>query len=299
VEDEDEELNTLPLPTEGPAASPVRSAFLIVLSGGSIGKMFKVEGNMMVIGRDREADIPLHDEGVSRQHAKLVRDPEGEVKLVDLKSTNGTFVELERIDHKTLTDGDRIQIGSVTILKFSYRNELEEKFQQQLYESATRDVLTTAFNRRFFDEQLSKDFSYSRRHGSPFSLLIMDLDHFKAINDQHGHTVGDRVLKQMGTLLAESVRHEDIFCRIGGEEFAAIMREADDAQAEQMAERLRGLVENSHVDLESGPLKVTISVGAATFDRDKYATAQALVEAADQALYAAKRAGRNRVCAAE
>src|SRR5690606_2510180 len=146
-------------------------------------------------------EIRLEDEGVSRLHACLQREENGTVQLRDLGSTNGTYVNGIRGDDFQLRDGDRIQVGSVTILKFSYQDSLEEQFQQQLYESATRDPLTQAFNKRFFSEQLEKDFSHSARHGLALSLVILDVDQFKKLNDTHGHPAGDHVLQRMASTI--------------------------------------------------------------------------------------------------
>jgi diguanylate cyclase (GGDEF)-like protein len=295
---DDEEVPTVTQRTREASATASKNAYLIALSGQSLGKMFKVEDGETLIGRASTAHVHLDDQGVSRLHAKIVRQPDDTISLIDLKSRNGTFVERARVDERTLTDGDRIQIGSVTILKFSFQNALEEQFQKQLYESATRDSLTAAFNRRFFDEQLQKDVSHTKRHKTPLSLLMIDIDHFKAVNDTHGHTTGDRALAHVGQLIGGSIRMEDVFCRVGGEEFAVIMREATATQAVQMGERLRGLIEAASIDLEGLKLGVTISVGAAQFDPGRHAGPSELTEAADQALYAAKNGGRNRVCVA-
>lgn len=271
-------------------------AYLIVLSGRSVGKMYKLPIGEHHLGRSVDAEIRLDDEGVSRLHAKMVRGDDGIVELVDLESTNGTYVNGAKIRNFTLSDGDRIQVGSVTILKFSYQDSLEEQFQQQLYESATRDPLTQAYNKRFFNEQLDKDFSHAQRHHLPLSLLMLDVDHFKRVNDTHGHPAGDHVLQRMAATIMGSLRTEDAFCRIGGEEFAIIMRDCSSAEANQLAERLRRLVGSTHFVYGGVTLPVTISLGVSSLDRNRHDAAATLVEEADQCLYEAKRTGRNRVC---
>lgn len=273
-----------------------RHAYLIVLSGRSVGKMYKLPIGEHHLGRSVDAEIRLDDEGVSRLHAKMVRADDGLVELVDLTSTNGTYVNGAKIRTFTLSDGDRIQVGSVTILKFSYQDSLEEQFQQQLYESATRDPLTQAFNKRSFNEQLERDFSHAIRHELPLGLVMLDVDHFKRVNDSHGHPAGDHVLQRMAATIMGSLRTENGFCRVGGEEFAIIMRDCPPEETEQLAERLRQLVGTTHFVYGGVTLPVTISLGVASLSRERHATEGALVEEADQCLYEAKRTGRNKVC---
>lgn len=273
-----------------------RNAYLIVLSGRAVGKMYKLAPGQHTLGRSTDADIRLDDEGVSRLHATMRRRSDGTVEVSDLESTNGTYVNGAQIRHFTLSDGDRIQIGSVTILKFSYQDSLEEQFQQQLYESATRDPLTQSYNKRFFIEQFEKDFSHAMRHMLPLSLVMLDADHFKRINDNHGHPAGDHVLQRLSATIMASLRTEDAFCRVGGEEFAVIMRDCTEEEAVQLAERLRRLVASTQFVYGGQQLPVTISLGVSGFDRERHHRSTDLVEDADRCLYEAKRRGRNRAC---
>ena len=274
-------------------------AYLIVLSGRSVGKMFKVPLGEVSLGRSLDADIRLEDEGISRLHARVMRNDDGVVMLRDRESTNGTYVNGAKVAEVELSDGDRIQVGSVTILKFSYQDSLEEQFQQQLYESATRDPLTQAYNKRFFTEQLDKDFSHAARHGQQLSLVILDVDHFKQLNDTHGHPAGDHVLQRMASTIMGALRTEDAFCRIGGEEFAIIMRDCGEDDAAQAAERMRALVQTTRFVYGGSDLPVTVSVGVAGFDRTVHESPRELIERADRCLYQAKHSGRNRVCASK
>ena len=290
-ENEEETVIRPPVP---PSAAGDRNAFLIVLSGRSVGKMFKLPPGELTLGRSLECDVRLDDEGVSRSHLKLSRDNDGFV-IVDLDSTNGTYVNGSKIHRERLVDGDRVQVGSVTILKFSYQDSLEEQFQQQLYESATRDLLTQAYNKRFFDEQLAKDFSHAQRHKLALSLVMLDVDHFKRINDEHGHPAGDHVLQRLAACVMGSLRTEDAFCRVGGEEFAVIARDCPMSEALQLAERVRKLVASTKFVYDGVTLPVTISIGVSSYDPAKHPTANVMVEEADRALYAAKHGGRNLV----
>lgn len=281
-------------PVEGWASSEV-NAYLIVLSGRSVGKMFKVPVGRVNLGRSLEADVRLEDEGVSRIHANMERRDDGTVMLNDNGSTNGTYVNGTRVSQMELSDGDRIQVGSVTILKFSYQDSLEEQFQQQLYESATRDPLTQAYNKRFFTEQMEKDFRHASRHNLALSLVIMDVDHFKKINDTHGHPAGDHVLQRLAAAVMGSLRAEDAFCRMGGEEFCIIMRDCAGSEATILADRLRALIEATRFVYSGKEIPVTMSLGVSTFTAGRHNAGADLVEEADQYLYSAKRGGRNRV----
>jgi diguanylate cyclase (GGDEF)-like protein len=288
-ENDEETVIRPPVP---PSAGGERNAFLIVLSGRSVGKMFKLPHGEVTLGRSLDCQIRLDDEGVSRSHLKLIHDDDG-FTLVDLDSTNGTYVNGAKIHRQQLADGDRVQVGSVSILKFSYQDSLEEQFQQQLYESATRDPLTQAYNKRFFDEQLAKDFSHSHRHSLDLSLLVVDVDHFKRVNDEHGHPAGDHVLQRLAACIMGSLRTEDAFCRIGGEEFAIIARDSPTADAIQLAERIRRLVADTKFVYDGVTLPITVSVGVASYAPDVHENPGLLLEEADRNLYSAKHAGRN------
>jgi len=293
----DDQTEPIPLRQTLSSESRPQQPCLTVLAGPLMGRVFKLDRDEVTLGRSAGAGIRLQQDGVSREHARVVRDAEGTLTLVDLGSTNGTWVEGRRVQSHVLREGERIQLGATTILKFGVQSELEEDVARRLYESATRDPLTGAYNRRVFDEQLARDISHARRHRNPLSLLVLDVDHFKRVNDEHGHPVGDRVLAGLATLVADSVRHEDVFCRIGGEEFAIIMRDSDAHAATLLGGRLRQLVE-TQVFGAPATLFVTVSVGVACFAVE-YPTPEALLAAADSALYEAKRSGRNRVCVAQ
>jgi diguanylate cyclase (GGDEF)-like protein len=293
----EEDSTVIRTPKPSSAAPRDRSAYVIVLSGVAVGRMFKLDTGCHTVGRSADADIHLNDDGVSRAHAKLDRREDGTIVLRDLDSTNGTYVNGTKIETRVLNDGDRIQVGSVSILKFSYQDTLEEQFQQQLYESATRDLLTRAYNRRFFDDHLKIEHTHAIRHGMPLSLLMLDIDRFKDTNDAHGHQAGDAVLRTLAATIMGSIRHEDIYCRVGGEEFAVIMRDCMAASALAMAERLRRLIESTPVLHEGKKIGITISIGVATLDPSRHARVEDLFAEADKYLYEAKHAGRNRVCA--
>jgi diguanylate cyclase (GGDEF)-like protein len=271
-----------------------RQAYLIVISGPQVGKMFPL-AKSITIGRSDDCDVYLDDEGISRQHARVEQDEFGNAVILDLGSTNGTYFNGTRISRYQLRDGDKIQVGSTTILKFSYQDSLEEAFHQHQYESATKDPLTNIYNKKYFSEQLGKDFSYALRHNETTSLIIFDIDRFKKVNDIYGHPAGDFVLRQLTKVVADALRSEDLFARIGGEEFAIVLRQVDENRAHVLAERIRRTVEVSKFIWGQTRLRITISLGVATLRRANFRDVASLVRVADEYLYKAKRAGRNRV----
>jgi len=272
-------------------------AYLVVLAGMSRGEMFKLEGPRSVIGRSPTAHIRLTDDGVSREHAAVALDGE-RVILDDLGSTNGTYCNGVRVTSRELADGDKIMIGSTTILKFTYQDNLDEAFQQQMYESALRDNLTKVFNRKHFNDLLSKEFAFASRHAAPLALLFVDLDHFKKVNDTHGHPAGDFVLAEVSGVLSGGIRAEDVVARFGGEEFVVLCRGTERTGAVELAERLRKEIAERRYVYGGKVIPVTISVGVALMPDPSMTQPASLLAAADKALYEAKRAGRNRVVVA-
>lgn len=268
-------------------------ACLIVLSGDLTGRIYKLTGGKYVLGRAEDADIKLNDDGVSRFHAELLRYDDQLYLLKDLGSTNGTFVNGAQVRSHALNDGDRIQIGSLTILKFSHQDSLEEEVQERLYQYATRDSLTQAHNKRFFQEQLDRDFGHAQRHRQPLSVLFLDLDHFKNVNDTHGHPIGDQVLSELGARISGVLRSDDVLCRIGGEEFAIIARDTAGANATKFAERLLHTVGDTPFRINGVDLAVTVSIGTAEYIPGSSTSVDDLIVIADKNLYEAKAAGRN------
>jgi len=169
----------------------------------------------------------------------------------------------------------------------------------RLQDESTHDVLTRLFNRRYLDDRLAAEMSFARRHGTDLSVVLIDVDHFKAVNDLHGHGAGDDVLTEVASRLQHCLRAEDVAARLGGEEFVAILRTTNLAAARIVAERIRGVIEATAVRLQPISIPITISAGCASLGQTRAANPKELLAAADAQLYAAKRAGRNRVMSAD
>ncbi len=282
-----------------PLTSTEKNRFLLtILTGPAKGQVFKLEHPVVTVGRSDEADIALPDPGLSRVHARFLQIGGGDqlqYVLEDCKSTNGTYAAGVKIKEPTvLADGVRLGFGKRTLARFGLQDELEEQAIVSVHNSAIRDGLTNAHNRRVFDDRLRGELAFSLRHGQPLSLVMLDIDHFKRFNDDYGHQAGDRVLQLVAERVSKTLRTEDLFARYGGEEFAVILRNTSLLDAMVVAERIRRLVEETVVPWDGGALHVTASIGLAC-NHAAEGSADAFIGQADGALYAAKEQGRNRV----
>ncbi|MEW5741858.1 MAG: GGDEF domain-containing protein [Myxococcota bacterium] len=294
MNEQDEITAGMPVPKVTPPDGE-RTPVLMVVGGPrtSIGRVFRITSDLL-LGRAGEADVWLDGEGVSRKHARVLREGAG-ITVVDLGSKNGTWVNGERIERRALSAGDLLQVGAQHLLRFTWQDQLDEAAHRTLLDNAIRDGLTGACNRTYFLDQLRKEVSAAMRHAQPLSLALLDLDHFKRINDTHGHAAGDLVLRHFARTVNTLIRNEDTFGRIGGEEFALILRACPEAEAVKVMDRIRAEVEQ--LDLMHGETRVvvTVSVGVSSLEPGVATSDVMLMEQADKAMYRAKRAGRNRV----
>ena len=273
----------------------VGDSCLIVFYGDNIGRRYFLNRPELILGRADSAHVQINQDSVSRNHAKVVVRPGQQPKVVDLESTNGTFVNNTRVTERTLMDGDLLRVGQ-TIFKHLSGSNIENKYHEEIYRLTTIDGLTECYNKRYFIDALEREVNRAVRYKRLLSLAMLDIDHFKKVNDTYGHLAGDYVLRELARLLSASVRRQDIFARYGGEEFAAIIPEVDGAGARVVCEKMRSLVEQYPFVYNGQALKVTISLGIETFD-GQTEDIQGFIARADAKLYAAKVAGRNQICA--
>jgi len=267
---------------------------LLVLAGSNSGEMTVLDHDETTLGRSEECTLQILDSGVSRQHCRLTR--EGlRFFIEDLGSRNGTYVNGRRISKVELQDGDKVQLGRTTILRFSLQDALDENFQKQLIDSALRDGMTKAYNRRYFLDRLDAEYRFATRHEQPLALLLLDIDHFKKVNDTYGHLAGDEALSRFAATIKAEKRNEDVFARYGGEEFAVICRAISLEGARVFAERLRAAVAKLEIEHDGKSFAITVSIGIAAIPDHMLRDSVELLDAADRALYAAKHGGRNRV----
>lgn len=270
--------------------TPTKEACLVVIYGSDLGRKYNLEAASVVVGRSSKSDIQIDQESVSRAHSRILNSGRM-VKLRDLGSTNGTYVNDELIDECALKDGDQIKIGR-TIFKFLSGGNIERAYHEEIYRLTTIDGLTQIFNKRYFMETLEREVARSLRYRRDMALVMFDIDHFKVINDTHGHLAGDAVLKNLAFTVKDKIRREDLFARYGGEEFAIVLPEIDGFNARQFAEKIRRIVETTEFRFENVKMDVTISMGVAVLDAD-VTDAAMLIKRADERLYEAKNAGRN------
>ncbi len=278
-----------------PRATPERRATLVLLTGLEAGKCFVLERAETIVGRDRAAEVRIDDGGTSRRHCRILREGDRYV-LEDLDSRNGTYINGERVPRLELRPGDRIAVSPNVVLRFAIVDDAEEKLARQLFEASTRDALTGAFNRRYLNERIAAEMAFAHRHEGQLGLLLFDIDHFKTVNDTHGHLAGDAVLRAIVQRVLGLIRAEDVLARWGGEEFLVMVRGVQKRGVIALAERIRGAVARMELPHNDRILRFTVSVGVATLDDcDAGATGDLLLAVADDRMYQAKLGGRNRV----
>ncbi|MCB1693054.1 MAG: GGDEF domain-containing protein [Pseudomonadales bacterium] len=272
---------------------------LIMIKGDFIGQVYELTGDVTLIGRSDEVDLVVSDVSISRRHAMIVNRVDG-FHVSDLASTNGTFVNKSVVNSPhVLKEGDKLTLGNITF-KFRYYDEDDTKYHLMLRNMAIKDGLTRVYNKRYLEEALEKEFDYNRRNLAGLGFILFDIDHFKEVNDTHGHPAGDYVLKHLAGLIEQEARGYDLFARYGGEEFAFMLRGGSLESAVALAERVRRTVERHVFEYEDLRLQVTISVGVAFWaGGDDLTRPNQLIDTADQQLYDAKQSGRNCVRFAE
>jgi len=273
---------------------------LTVVGGIETGRVLVIpKGVEVTLGRLEGASYRFDDASVSGTHARLAFVTESYV-LIDAGSTNGTYVNDKRVAAPVaLTDGDRVQLGSGTFLRFTLVSEDEERALRKVYDAALRDGLTGVFNRKHLEERVDAEIAYAVRHNTELSYIILDVDHFKRVNDTYGHPAGDAVLKAVAQILLAGARTEDVLGRFGGEEFVIVSRGISLMGACVLADRLRATIASTPLRAGDNSLTVTVSAGVASLvccqgRLDK----TTLLAIADARLYQAKAGGRNRVVGA-
>ncbi|WP_376691288.1 diguanylate cyclase [Wenzhouxiangella sp. EGI_FJ10409] len=269
-------------------------ACLVIIRGARLGSRIVPGEDPLVIGRSVDADFQISDRSISRRHCRIFRE-NGRYWVEDLGSTNHTWLNDKQIDRAVLRDGDHLRI-SQSVLKFVDEGNIEAGYHSELHESTIRDTLTGLYNRRHAMAVLEKEASRAQRDADyRLALVILDLDFFKEINDDYGHLAGDGVLRQLSAIARERVRGSDTLARIGGEEFALILPDAEAEEARRLADAIRATVEEAGFRIDDEEHIITLSAGVATWQAGMQSISE-LLQAADRQLYEAKSSGRNRVC---
>jgi len=273
-------------------------ALLVRTDSANAGQVLKLTGDRFGLGRHPDNQACVDDDGISRFHARISID-KTKYWVEDLGSSNGTYINGRRITSCELNNGDTLNLGPRVSFRFSAATEHEERALKQLYEASVRDPLTGAFNRHYFSSQLMSEFAYAARHDQALSVILLDLDFFKKVNDTYGHLGGDAALVHVSRVFAKGLRTEDLLSRYGGEEFVILLRGIPVERAVAVAERLRQSLETQPVVHGETTFTITASFGCASLVCCGASSTEALIEAADRRLYRAKEEGRNRVIASE
>jgi two-component system, cell cycle response regulator len=280
---------------ERPLSTISRNACLIHIypTGPGMGTRYTLTDASLVIGRGNDCDIRINDHSVSRRHARIQPGAEG-YYAVDLQSTNGTYVNDVPASMYRLRDGDYLRVGNC-IYRFLIGGNVEAEYHEEIYRLTIIDALTDIPNKRYLMEFLDRELARSCRHNRPLALAMLDLDRFRAINEEHGHLGGDFALRELASRLKSNIRKEELFARYGGEEFAIVLPETSREGAVVLCERLRKLCESQPFQYEDKTFQVTVSCGVATTTGRENLTPRELISRADEKLYQAKNEGRNRV----
>ncbi len=280
-----------------PGDAAVEAAIIVIAHPDSeqLGTRYRLPPcGSLELGRATFAGVNLANVlSVSRLHARLEHRGQ-QVEIEDLASTNGTFVNDRKLTgRQVLHSGDRFQVGAVHF-KFLHEADPEHAYYEAIYHLVMCDGLTQAYNKRKFDEEMQREFARARRHHRPLSLILFDLDHFKRVNDTHGHLCGDFVLQQIARLTREHLRPEQVFARVGGEEFVILSPEMQLHEARILAEKLRRRFCQEEYRYPEKSLRITCSFGVVEL-LVSMQDPKDLYDAADRAMYRAKHQGRNRV----
>jgi len=273
-----------------------RHPYLVIYIGNDSGHRHKLHRGTMTIGRSSQADITIKDDHISRIHC-IIEWMGDTIRIDDQGSTNGIYVDSKAVNRATLSNGVPVQLGH-SIMKIEHKTEAEIQAEETLLYKASFDSLTGIFNRHHFIKLACMEIAYASRHKLPVGVIMIDIDDFKQVNDQHGHLFGDSVLSQFSNIVIENKRTEDLFARYGGEEFIIMPRgEVNRVLMYNLCERIRNAIEAFDFCFDETRVKITASFGfylikVESVDIEK--VLQHMIRQADEALYLAKGQGKNR-----
>ncbi len=262
-------------------------------AGPSMGVRYLLQSKSLVLGRGEDCDIVINDNSVSRRHV-TIEPREGVYELVDLESTNGTYVNDRLIERSAIDDGDYVRVGNC-ICRFLAGHNVEAAYHEEIYRLTIVDALTETHNKRYLLEFLEQELDRSTRHERPLALVMIDIDHFKSVNDRLQHLGGDFTLRELAARIKRNIRRGDLLARYGGEEFALVLPETTADGAFELADHIRDLIATTAFEYENQRYHVTVSMGIAAINGGPALSAAEFISLADDRLYEAKRAGRNRI----
>ena len=244
------------------------------------------------MGRSADCDFRLLNRAISRLHCRVWRDNSG-FWVRDLNSTNKTYLNDRPVVEARLKDGDFITVGG-TVVQFTQEKDVDHAAQSEFFDLVTHDQLTGLSQRRVFEQSLEQEIARSSRRNREFVLAIVDVDELSKINREWGKVAGDDVLKQVAKALKAGLREEDLLCRFGGEEFAAMLPETGIEEAEKLLNSVRSAIANVEFFIQGQSRRASVSIGAVVWS-PAYKTVASLIDRTEEKLKAAKDGGRNRI----
>jgi len=266
----------------------------IIIEGDQIGRIFYLSEGKNIVGRMENTDINLDSSTVSRRHAVINFDNHSRIFIKDLTSSNGTYVNGQRITETELKEGDIFTIG-IYKLKIASLSKHDAAFFQHMTDSAEKDALTGTYNKGSITEMLNTIIAQAAEAKQLLSIAMIDIDHFKRINDTYGHIAGDTVLKHIARLFSTYLRSTDKCGRFGGEEFLIIFKMTSIREAADISGRIQKTIMDHPPVYENKRIEVTVSIGVESNENKEINNAEAFIKLADKKLYTAKENGRNRI----
>lgn len=274
------------------AIATKNSAYLTITQGESQGRRLKLGDVPVTMGRSADCDLRLLNRAISRLHCRVWRDNSG-FWVRDLNSTNKTYLNDRPVVEARLKDGDFITVGGI-VVQFTQEKDVDHAAQSEFFDLVTNDQLTGLSQRRVFEQSLEQEIARSTRRNREFVLAIVDVDELSRINREWSNAAGDDVLKQVAKALKAGLREEDLVCRFGGDEFAALLPETDVEEAGKLLNSIRSAIANVEFFIQSQSRSASVSIGAVLW-KPEWKTAASVVERAEEKLKAAKEGGRNRI----
>jgi two-component system cell cycle response regulator len=297
----DEPTVRVALETWKPPASPAavarcRSACLVHIypTGPQLGSRLTLSLDSVILGRGEDCGIQIRDSSISRYHAVISRNKDGEYSVTDLESKNGTFVNNASPRGGILQHGDYLRFGDC-VYRFLADRDIEAEYREELYRIATMDGLTQIHNRRYLDDFLTRELARARHYRRPLAVVLLDLDHFRSVNEGFGRLAGDMALLELSGRLRAAARRDELVARFADDRFAVVLPESDGGPARATAERLLHVVERQPFRFNGLSYPLTASAGVAAVSGGEVMRPDALLARAETNLFRAKQAGRNRV----
>lgn len=270
-----------------------RIPVLTFVGGTQVGRRLLLADDSITLGRSHDATIMLRDSAVSRIHIKIEYDPQASVYGVhDIGSSNGTMLNDKKISKAELREGDKIIIGQ-TVLRFSWIDTIDMAFHGEVDQLINIDALTGLVLKRRFDEEFNRHVAVALSNGSSLSMLMMDMDGLKRVNDTYGHPFGAHSISETGKIIKTVMSSKGLASRFGGDEFMAFLPNTSADKSMEIAEDIRHRVEQHNYEKDNTKFSLTISIGLAELKEKD--TPESLLKRADAALYLSKKSGRNAV----